>query len=569
MDLCEQSPSYIRAIAPYQPGKPISELAREMGLNEKKIVKPASNENPLGVSPKARAAIKKALAELARYPDGNAFELKPAFARRHGVREECIVVGNGSNDLLELAAGDFLAPGRAAVYSQHAFAVYPLATQARGARGIVVPAKNYGHDLEAMLAAITPETRVVFIANPNNPTGTFATGGEIGNFLARARRDVAVVVDEAYSEYVPPNLRYDSVTLLEKYSNLILTRTFSKVYGLAGPRVGFGLMHPAVADLLNRVRQPFNVNSLALAAAVAALEDRKFVAKSTRMNRLGLARLERAFKTLGLEFIPSCANFVAFRVSRAGAGDEKLVRQGVILRPLAKYDMPDHPAATVGQPNEDGKFRRGARTIAPLLGVRTVVTDAGSTKQGVVELARRELKGSLSRFVPGHPIAGTEKSGAEAAFAELYRGRKVVLTPLRDNDPGAIALVRSAWESCGADVFEMKPKEHDAVLATVSHLPHLLAYALVDLVAGRKNATQLFSFAAGGFRDFTRIASSHPEMWRDICLANREALLVELNRYGAGLDKLRTALKRGDARTLDKLFSGARAARNRWLEDGE
>ncbi len=216
-----------------------------------------------------------------------------------------------------------------------------------------------------------------------------------------------------------------------------------------------------------------------------------------------------------------------------------------------------------------GQMQPVMRSIAPLLGVRTVVTDAGSTKQGVVELARRELKGSLSRFVPGHPIAGTEKSGAEAAFAELYRGRKVVLTPLRDNDPGAIALVRSAWESCGADVFEMKPKEHDAVLATVSHLPHLLAYALVDLVAGRKNATQLFSFAAGGFRDFTRIASSHPEMWRDICLANREALLAELNRYGAGLDKLRTALKRGDARTLDKLFSGARDARNRWLEDGE
>ena len=362
MDLCEQSPSYIRAIAPYQPGKPISELAREMGIDERKIIKLASNENPFGVSPKARAAIKKALAELARYPDGNAFELKAALSRRHGVPQECIVVGNGSNDLLELAAGAFLAPGRAAVYSQHAFAVYPLATQARGARGIVVPAKNYGHDLEAMLAAITPETRVVFIANPNNPTGTFATGGEIGNFLARARRDVAVVVDEAYSEYLPPNLRYDSVTLLKKYSNLILTRTFSKVYGLAGLRVGFGLMHPDVADLLNRVRQPFNVNSLALAAAVAALEDRKFVAKSTKMNRLGLARLERAFKTLGLEFIPSCANFVAFRVSRAGTVYEKLLRQGVIVRPLANYDMPDHLRVTVGTPKENEKFLRALRT---------------------------------------------------------------------------------------------------------------------------------------------------------------------------------------------------------------
>jgi len=363
MDLCEQSPSYIRAIAPYQPGKPISELAREMGLDERKIVKLASNENPLGVSPKAKAAIKKALAELGRYPDGNAFELKAALSRRHGVPQECIVVGNGSNDLLEMAAGAFLAPGRAAVYSQHAFAVYPLATQARGATGIVVPAKNYAHDLAAMLAAITPETRVVFIANPNNPTGTFASGEEIGNFLARARRDVAVVVDEAYTDYLPPNLRYDSVALLKKYPNFIVTRTFSKVYGLAGLRVGFGLMHPDVAELLNRVRQPFNVNSLALAAAAAALEDRKFVAKSTKMNRSGLAKLERELKTLGLEAIPSCANFVTFRVSRARTVYERLLRQGVIVRPLAGYDMPDHLRVTVGTPRENEKFLK-ALTIA-------------------------------------------------------------------------------------------------------------------------------------------------------------------------------------------------------------
>jgi histidinol-phosphate aminotransferase len=362
MDLCEQSPSYIRAIAPYQPGKPISELAREMGLAEKKIVKLASNENPLGVSPRAKAAIRKGLAGLGRYPDGNAFELKAALARRHGVPQECIVVGNGSNDLLEMAAAAFLNPGRAAVYSQHAFAVYPLATQARGAKGIVVPAKNYAHDLAAMLAAITPETQVVFIANPNNPTGTFATGEEIENFLARARRDVAVVVDEAYTDYLPPNLRYDSVSLVKRYPNLILTRTFSKVYGLAGLRVGYGLMHPDVAGLLNRVRQPFNVNSLALAAAAAALEDGKFVAKSTRMNRAGMAKLERAFKTLGLETIPSCANFLTFRVSGAGTVFEKLLRRGVIVRPLAGYGMPDHLRVTVGTPKENEKFLKALRT---------------------------------------------------------------------------------------------------------------------------------------------------------------------------------------------------------------
>ena len=361
MDLCEQSPSWVRAIAPYQPGKPISEFAREMGLKEKNIIKLASNENPLGVSPRAKAAIKKAIAELGRYPDGNAFELKAALAKRYNVPQECIVVGNGSNDLLEMAAAVFLGPGRSAVYSQHAFAVYPLATQARGARSIVVPAKNYGHDLQAMLAAIAPDTRVVFIANPNNPTGTFVPGAELEEFLARAPREVAVVVDEAYTDYLPRELRYDSLGWLAKYPNFILTRTFSKIYGLAGLRVGFGLMQPAVADLLNRVRQPFNVNSLALAAATAALGDKAFVAKSTQMNRLGLVKLERALKTLGLETIPSCANFVTFRVSRAGTVYERLLRQGVIVRPLAGYDMPDHLRVTVGTPRENEKFLKALR----------------------------------------------------------------------------------------------------------------------------------------------------------------------------------------------------------------
>lgn len=216
-----------------------------------------------------------------------------------------------------------------------------------------------------------------------------------------------------------------------------------------------------------------------------------------------------------------------------------------------------------------GQMQRTMRLIAPSLGAKTVVTDAGSTKQDVVAFARRELKRSVARFVPAHPVAGTEKSGAEAAFAELYRGRKVVLTPLKENGRGAVALVRSAWQTCGAGVFELKPREHDAVFAAVSHLPHVLAYALVAQVASHKNAKQLFSYAAGGFRDFTRIASSHPEMWRDICLANRTALLAELGRYSRGLGKVRTILERGDARALDELFSGAREARERWLKGSQ
>jgi len=216
-----------------------------------------------------------------------------------------------------------------------------------------------------------------------------------------------------------------------------------------------------------------------------------------------------------------------------------------------------------------GQMRPVMRAIAPLLGEKTVVTDAGSTKQDVVALARRELKRSLSRFVPGHPIAGTEKSGAEAAFAGLYRGRRVVLTPLEGSEPGALSLVRAAWLDCGAHVFELEPREHDAVLATVSHLPHVLAYALVDQVARHKDAKRLFSYAAGGFRDFTRIAGSHPEMWRDICLANRKALLAALDRYGAELERVRRMLERGDGGALEALFAGAREARDRWLKGKE
>jgi prephenate dehydrogenase len=214
-----------------------------------------------------------------------------------------------------------------------------------------------------------------------------------------------------------------------------------------------------------------------------------------------------------------------------------------------------------------GQMQEVMRSIAPLVGPRTVVTDAGSTKEDVVGLARRELKGALSRFVPGHPIAGTEKSGADAASAGLYRGRKVVLTPIEGTDTYALALVRAAWEACGARVFELRPEEHDAVMASVSHLPHLLAYALVDQVARHKNAKQLFSYAAGGFRDFTRIASSHPEMWRDICLANKKALLAELDGYEDELERVRRILERGDGEALEALFSGARDARSRWLKD--
>jgi histidinol-phosphate aminotransferase len=357
IDLCELSPSYVRSIAPYQPGKPVSELAREMGLQEASIVKLASNENPLGIGPRTRAAIDAALADVARYPDGNGYELKLALSRRYGVELSCIVLGNGSNDVLELVAAAFLGPGRAAVLSQHAFAVYPLATQARGARAIVVPAKRFGHDLEAMAKAVDDETYVVWAANPNNPTGTLAPADEVETFLRKVPERVLVVIDEAYNEYIKADLRADTLKLLKRHPNLVVTRTFSKAYGLAGLRVGYALAHPSVADVMNRVRQPFNVNSVALAAAAAALDDMEFVARSYAENLNGLRQLEEGARALGLEFIPSYGNFLTIRVGKAAETFKRLLRRGVIVRPVGGgYGLPEHLRVSTGTAAENERF---------------------------------------------------------------------------------------------------------------------------------------------------------------------------------------------------------------------
>jgi histidinol-phosphate aminotransferase len=356
MSVCDLAPGYIRAIAPYQPGKPTSELARELGLEESGIVKLASNENPLGVSPKALAAMRSLLDGLARYPDGNGFELKQALSRCYGVVMDAIVLGNGSNDVLELAARSFLAPGLSAVYSQHAFAVYPLAVQAVGAQGIEVPAKDYGHDLAAMAAAVRADTRIVFVANPNNPTGTFVPGTELEKFVAALPREVLVVLDEAYTEYLRPDFRYDSIGWLKKYPNLIVTRTFSKIYGLAGLRVGYALAAPGVADLMNRVRQPFNVNSLSLAAAAAALSDEAFIRDSYELNCRGMDQIVAGLGKLGLKHIPSYGNFVTFEVPEAGEVFRKLLRLGVIVRPIAAYGMPGYLRVSVGLESENARF---------------------------------------------------------------------------------------------------------------------------------------------------------------------------------------------------------------------
>ncbi len=354
MSIVEQSPSYIRAISPYIPGKPITELAREMGLAVDSIVKLASNENPLGMSPKAKAAVTQAIAGIERYPDQ--FDLIKALSGHFGLATEQIVLGNGSNDVLDMAARVFLAPGRSAVFSQHAFAVYPLATMSAGGVCLAAPAKHYGHDLAAMRAAIRPDTRVVWIANPNNPTGNFLPYDEVKSFLASVPADIAVVLDEAYNDYLPPADRVDTLGWIKEFPNLIVTRTFSKIYGLAGLRIGYAAAAPEVADLMNRVRQPFNVNNLAIAAAVAALDDNAFLAESYELNRRGMEQIVAGLKHLGLEHIPSHGNFVTFAVPDGAAINRKLLQQGVIVRPIAGYGLPNHLRVTIGLERENARF---------------------------------------------------------------------------------------------------------------------------------------------------------------------------------------------------------------------
>ncbi|MEI6114279.1 MAG: histidinol-phosphate transaminase [Burkholderiales bacterium] len=354
------APSHVSAIAPYQPGKPIDELAREYGLDPAGIVKLASNENPLGMPASAQAAIAQAVAGLGRYPDAAGFELKAALSERYGVPQDWLTLGNGSNDILEIVALALLEPGASVVYSRHAFVVYRLATQARGARHVMVPTHDLGHDLNAMLEAIAPDTRLVYIANPNNPTGTFLSRETIETFLAavasRHGTRVTVVLDEAYNEYLEPEQRFDSVALVRKYPNLLVSRTFSKAYGLAGLRVGFAVAQPALTDLLNRVRQPFNVNSLAQVAAIAALKDTEFLERSFQVNRDGKVQLQTAFDRLKLTYVPSYANFVLVKVGDAARINLELLKRGVIVRPVAGDGLPEWLRVSIGLPEENARF---------------------------------------------------------------------------------------------------------------------------------------------------------------------------------------------------------------------
>jgi len=345
----------IRGLSPYQAGKPIDELQRELGLA--KIVKLASNENPLGPGMCALGACAMGVRDLTRYPDANGFELKRAIAEKFKVQPQQITLGNGSNDLIDLVARVYLAPNTSSVFSQYAFVCYPIATQACGARAIVTPAKDWGHDLDAMAAAIEADTRIVFIANPNNPTGTWLSRDAIVSFMKRVPEHVIVVLDEAYTEFAEHPDFPNGLELQRDYPNLVVLRTFSKAYGLAALRVGYSVSHPQIADLINRVRPAFNVNSLALAAAKAALNDDDYLERTVQTNREGMQQLIAGFDVLGLKYIPSVGNFVTVEFAcEAMPIYQSLLHEGVIVRPLQPYQMPNHLRVSVGLAEENAFF---------------------------------------------------------------------------------------------------------------------------------------------------------------------------------------------------------------------
>ncbi len=342
----------LNSLPVYQPGRPAEEVARELGLDPAGVIKLASNENPLGPSPAALSAMEDAIRGVHRYPDGSCFHLKQHLAGILALSPAHLILGNGSNEILEWVGHAFLRPGVETVVSQYCFAVYPIVTRLFGAALVTVPALHYGHDLSGLKNAITPSTRVVFVANPNNPTGTLNSSAAINEFLDVFPADVLLVMDEAYLEYLDEPL--DLLPEIRRgRPNLILTRTFSKIYGLAGLRVGYGIGHPETIAALEKIREPFNVNSVAQAAALAALGDTEHVQRTRAANRQGLCQLQGGFFELGLEFVPSSANFVLLRVGDGGRVFQEMQKQGVIVRPMAGYQLPEWVRVSVGTTEEN------------------------------------------------------------------------------------------------------------------------------------------------------------------------------------------------------------------------
>ena len=351
----------------YLPGRPIEEVARELGLDPEGIIKLASNENPLGPSPKAMDAVQKAVSEMNIYPDGSSYRLKKRVSEKLNLPTNCISFGNGSNELLELIGHAVLQPGDECVMSEYCFAVYPIVTRLFNAEIVMVPAKNYGHDLEAMLKAITPNTRIVFLANPNNPTGTVLSQGELSDFIARVPEETLIVLDEAYTEYQQSPADFLPLIREGKKSNLVICRTFSKIYGLAGLRIGFSVACPEFTSALDKVREAFNTSSLAQEAALAALDDTEFLEKARRINKEGLDYLQGEFDRMKLEYVPSVANFVLVKTGNGKRVFEELQRAGIIVRPVANYNLPEWVRITVGTPEQNQRLVRELKRILPAL----------------------------------------------------------------------------------------------------------------------------------------------------------------------------------------------------------
>jgi len=347
----------------YQPGRPVEEVARELGLSARHIIKLASNENPLGPSPAALTALKKALSGLHQYPDGNAFYLKQKLAAKLGVTPANLVLGNGSNDIIEFLGHALLGPGDEMVVSQYCFAIYPIVARLLGARVITVPARDYGHDLPAMLRAVTINTRLVFVANPNNPTGTLAPAAEVRRLVAELPEGVVLAMDEAYYEFLDNPVDLLPLIRAGEKPNLILLRTFSKIYGLAGLRLGYGIAHPEFIAGLEKIRQPFNINSLAQAAALAALDDAAHVKKTRQNNFQGRKFLERALSGMNVPYVPSEANFILVKVGAGQEVFEQLQRRGVITRPMGGYQLPEWIRISIGTPAENQRCVKALRQI--------------------------------------------------------------------------------------------------------------------------------------------------------------------------------------------------------------
>jgi histidinol-phosphate aminotransferase len=347
----------------YHPGRPVEEVARELGLSTRQVIKLASNENPLGPSPAALAALKKALRGLHMYPDGSAFHLKQKLAAKLGVTPAHLVLGNGSNDIIEFLGHALLGPGDEMVVSQYCFAIYPIVARLLGARVVTAPARDYGHDLSAMLRAVTVNTKLVFVANPNNPTGTLAPAADVLRLLDELPESVVLALDEAYFEFLDKPLDLLPLIRAGRKPNLILLRTFSKIYGLAGLRLGYGIAQPEFIAALEKIRQPFNINSLAQAAALAALADAAHVRKTRQNNFKGLKFLEKALAAMNVEYVPSSANFILAKVGAGREVFEQLQRRGIITRPMGGYQLPEFIRISVGTPAENQRCVKALREI--------------------------------------------------------------------------------------------------------------------------------------------------------------------------------------------------------------